>query len=147
MIKFTVVIVAILTLGLCSCRTTNTTTTSVITPYGTKIVASYGIGAFHPKVKGLGPRRYNRMKMTAFLNTVDKQFRTWDIISVDGLKFRKEPLPFEKSTKITTWTPYPNPPMPVLEPGEDRWKHLKEYAQWIEDHPHFGLPPLPPIFD
>jgi len=107
-------------------------------PYGTKVVAVYKLGAFKPVKNDYGFKHYDEKKTRLFLAGITLKHQVGEIIEVDGLKWKKEG---------EYWTPYPNPPTPVLEEGEDIGKHVKEYGKWINDHPHFGYPPLPMNFD
>ena len=106
-----------------------------------EVNASYKIGAFKPDPKKYGYQTYDQKKAKLFLASIPREhYRIGDIIEVDGLKWIKENMQLEMKT---LWKPFPNPPVPILEEKEEPAKHLKEYAQWIDDHPHFGLPPLP----
>jgi len=131
-----------------SASITNYTVTSGLktTPYGTVVKKSFSIDAFTPKEGQYGYLLYNGEKMSAFLKDIIGDFILGDIVEVDGLKWKKQLVSLGDGYNIESWEPYPNPPMPVLEKGEDISKHLKAYSKWINDHPHFGYPPLP-LFD
>jgi len=101
---------------------------------GSKIESVYRINAFQPSLTDFNMNHYDANKMIGFLNSISSQYQKNQIVEVDGLKWIKE---------AEEWMPYPNPPMPVLDPGEDVTQHVKQYAKWIDDHPHFGYPPLP----
>ena len=109
-------------------------TKTKITTQGTRIVAVYKLGAFKPKRGEYGFKNYDGKKTRLFLAGITRRHNEMDVIEVDGLKWQRE---------HNYWTPFPNPPIPALEKDEDRGKHFKEYAKWINDHPHFGYPPLP----
>jgi len=65
-----------------------------------------------------------------------------DVVEVAGFSWRKSVSHVPADSWIE-WVPYPNPPVPQLEKGESKAKHTQEYAKWIQDHPHFGYPPIP----
>lgn len=101
---------------------------------GSKIEAVYHIGAFLPSKIDYNMNHYDSGKMIAFLDTMKSRYQDKQIVEVDGLKWIKT---------NEEWTPYPNPPIPVFVQGEDSVQHTMKYAKWIDDHPHFGYPPLP----
>lgn len=116
------------------------------TEYGTVVEKSFVINAFVPKKGEYSFRLYDGQKTKQFLNEIGERFEIGDIIEVDGLKWEKYLKSIESENGIESWAdwrPYPNPPMPVLEDGEDVGVHVREYAKWINDHPHFGYPPIP----
>lgn len=96
-----------------------------------KIRASYIIGAYNPS-NGYNCFQYNSSKTMAFLNSLPNEFEEGEIIEVDNLKW-----------KMTDgrWLAHKNPPGPFDTNGHPTNFHL--YAQWINDHPHLGFPPLP----
>jgi hypothetical protein len=95
---------------------------------------SFSIGAFKPSKTEYNFKHYDGEKVAALLASVNGRFSDGDIVAVDGLKWQKN---------AGEWAAIPNPPIPVLKPGDDVSKYLDLYAEWIEDHPHFGYPPLP----
>lgn len=95
---------------------------------------SFSIGAFKPSETEYNFKHYDGGKAYAFLASVKDRFSDGDIVAVDGLKWKKED---------GEWAPFPNPPVPVWNKGDDREAHFQRYARWIQDHPHFELPPLP----
>ena len=96
-------------------------------------VASYKIGAYQPSQTNY----FNKIdipKTINFLNSLTNHVNG-DLISVDNLKWQKTE---------DGWIPFPNPRVPVYNPKkEDKNKYTQRYAKWINDHPHFELPPLP----
>ena len=101
---------------------------------GSIVEAKYQINAFQPSKTDYNMNHYNAVKMGAFLKDINDLYQNNQIIEVDGLKWKKE---------SGEWMPFPNPPMPVLKPGGDVLQYTKQYAKWIDDHPHFSYPPLP----
>ncbi len=95
---------------------------------------SFSIGAFNPSKTEHNFKHYDEGKTVAFLASIKERFSEGDIVAVDGLKW-----------EITEgeWEAIPNPPIPVLEPGDNVLEHDQRYAEWIDNHPHFGYPPLP----
>lgn len=112
-------------------------------PVKTIVVAEYEIGAYKPDPRKYGTETYDNNKTQLFLETIKNKFKDGDIVAVDTLKYKKATIDGEGGY----WEPYPNPPEPILEKGEDAGKHIKEYAYWINTHPHMGYPPLPVSFD
>jgi hypothetical protein len=123
-----------------------------------KVHASYVIGAFKPDPKKYGYQTYDTEKVKGFLKSIpEEHFKYGDIIEIDGLKWIKtEELLKTIASKtgksmielaaagVSKWKAYPNPPTPVFEKEKETAnEHCEEYAKWIDDHPHFGLPPLP----
>jgi hypothetical protein len=94
----------------------------------------FSIGAFKPSKTEYNFKHYDGGKVATLLASVDGRFSDGDIVAVDGLKWQKN---------AGAWEPIPNPPIPVLKQGDNADEYLSRYAEWIEDHPHFGYPPLP----
>lgn len=112
--------------------------------------AYFEIGAYEPAPNEYHYKQYMEAekRIRNFLEACNDLFSDGDIVSVDGLKFKKIESSFvfaknDPNYSRAVWEPFPNPPMPVLEPGESRIKHVQEYAEWINRHPHFGYPPIP----
>jgi len=101
-----------------------------------QVIVYYDVGIFKNDPNRFGYENIDMDRAQILLSEAFPKFKTGDIIAMDGLKWKKA---------AGRWEPFPNPPKPILEPGEDVDKHLKEYAKWSHDHPHFGLPPMPPI--
>lgn len=95
---------------------------------------SFSIGAFTPSKTEHNCRHYDQGRVIALLASVNNRFSDGDIVAVDGLKWQKN---------AGAWNPIPNPPIPVLKQGDNVGEYLSRYAEWIENHPHFGYPPLP----
>lgn len=95
---------------------------------------SFSIGAFKPSKTEYNFKHYDGAKVGTLLASVNDRFSDGDVVAVDGLKWKKNE---------GEWYPIPNPPVPVLKPGDDAGEYLSRYAEWIENHPHFGYPPLP----
>lgn len=95
---------------------------------------SFSIGAFKPSKTEYNFKHYDEKMVIAFLASIKDRFVDGDIIAVDGLKWQKNE---------DAWKPIPNPPVPVYKKGDDREEHFRRYAEWIDNHPHFGYPPLP----
>lgn len=106
----------------------------VETPDGKIKVPAYEIGAYKPDPRKYGFKNYNAVMAGEFLSAAVNKYKNLDIIAIDGLKWQ---------LVNGYWNPFPNPSIPVLEEGEDMGKHIQEYAKWIDEHPHFGYPPLP----
>ena len=96
--------------------------------------ASFAIGAFEPNATEYNYKHYDEGKAVAFLASVNDRFSEGDIVALDGLKWKK----IEGE-----WQPIPNPPIPVLKPGEASGDFINRYAEWIDNHPHFDYPPIP----
>ena len=127
------IVVIIVASALMGCMATDTEE-SISTPSKTRLASRYTIDAFISNEDEYNFRHYDAQKTRQFLAQISDDYRSGEIVEVDGLKWKKQKV---------SWVPYPNPPIPILEKGEDRGKHLKEYANWIDSHPHFGYPPLP----
>ncbi len=95
---------------------------------------SFLIGAFNPSETEYNFKHYDAEKALAFLTSIKGRFSNGDIVAVDGLKWQ---------IAEGEWYPIPNPPIPVLKPGDDQGEYLHNYAEWVDNHPHFGYPPLP----
>ena len=95
---------------------------------------SFSIGAFNPSKTEYNFRHYDEAKAVAFLASINDRFSDGDIVAVDGLKWQKTG---------GEWNAIPNPPIPVLKPGDNVLDHDRKYAEWVDNHPHFGYPPLP----
>ena len=96
--------------------------------------ASFSIGTFKPSKTEYNYKHYDNAKAMTLLASVNNRFSDGDIVAVDGLKWKKNE---------GYWEPIPNPPIPVLKPGDDVCEHTIRYAEWINNHPHFGYPPIP----
>ena len=105
--------------------------------------AYFNLGAYQGDSKQYNYKAFSmaRAKINAFLDKCNDLFSIDDIVSVDGLKFQKIAM----IGGGIRWEPFPNPPMPVLDKSdpENRKTHFRKYAEWINEHPHFGYPPLP----
>jgi hypothetical protein len=95
---------------------------------------SFSIGAFKPSKTEYNFKHYDETTTVAFLGSIKDRFSNGDIVAVDGLKWQKD---------YGVWCPFPNPPIPVLKPGDNLGEYTRAYAEWIDNHPHFGYPPLP----
>ena len=95
---------------------------------------SFTIGAFRPSKTEYNFRHYDAAKTVAFLASIKDRFSDGELVAVDGLKWRLED---------GRWVPFPNPPIPVFKQGDDRAEHCRRYAEWVNNHPHFGYPPIP----
>ena len=95
---------------------------------------SFLIGAFNPSKTEYNFRHYDKKMAVAFLASVNNRFSEGDIVAVDGLKWKKNE---------GEWEAFPNPPIPVFKQGDNIQEHVLRYAEWIDNHPHFGYPPIP----
>lgn len=118
-----------------------------VTKYNTHIKAVYVIGAYEPIQNDFNFKVFDKERTMRFLNDIPQdKFEIGDVIEVDGLKWQKsERINVPPHLQHTTiWIPYPNPPIPVYEKEKESVDtHLTEYSQWVNDHPHFDMPPLP----
>jgi len=99
-----------------------------------KAKESFSIGVFKPSKTEYNFKHYDEGKAIAFLASIDARFSEGDIVALDGLKWQRQ---------HGEWNPIPNPPFPVYKKGDDLSEFYLKYAGWIDDHPHFGYPPLP----
>ena len=122
----------------------------IIGPEETVVAKAYfKLGAYKGSTTEYNYKQYGESKkrINKFLEACTDLFEDNDIVSVDGLKFQKT-LAFNYGS-ANSWKPFPNPPMPVLDKSLDksnprnRHDHFRKYSKWINDHPHFGYPPLP----
>ena len=138
--KRLVILVICLMAFLVSCKTAE------IDPYNVPVRHTYIIHAYTPAKDEMNHKNFNVPRTSSFLDTIINDYKDGDIIAVDGLKWQK--VEYAKrpgnGELMATWEPYPNPPVSIYEKDkESAREHVEEYAQWINDHPHFQLPPLP----
>ena len=103
----------------------------------------YEIGAYKPQKGEYNFRCFDMNVTKSFLVSIAPKYKKGDIVSVDGLKWIRLEVTSVQRQLPVGWEPYPNPPMPVMKLGGDQAKHCIAYAQWVNDHPHFGYPPIP----
>lgn len=109
--------------------------------------AYFNIKAYKGDKNSYNFRRYleAKPKIEYFLDISCVFFKDGDIVSVDGLKFKINVFSNSCGKVVHSWEPFPNPPKPVLESRDSNEvrEHIIRYARWINEHPHFGYPPIP----
>lgn len=108
--------------------------------FGNVINATFTANIFVSQTNTYNYQVYNASLMHEFLNNIIDKFDIGDIIQVDSLKWKKG---HDDHTGVIKWTPFPNPPVPTLKDSANVREHIEKYAKWINDHPHFGYPPIP----
>ena len=105
------------------------------------VIQTYNAGYFNPIPGQPNRDTFDRIKTVEYLSHLVEKHSIGDIIAVDGLKYQLRGHPAWPKDEYC-FEPYPIKPLPVQ---KNDIEYFREYAQWIEDNPNFGYPPLPPL--
>lgn len=104
---------------------------------------AFSIGSYDPQARRGFDTGVDHVKVRTFLARQDEhRFHHNDVVTIDGFKYRRV---YDPRLKSWYWTPYPSRPEPKLDKSVDVMDHVRAYSEWLEDNPHLGYPPLPPL--